>query len=228
MEEQTIIKVLVEKFGGSLWEKYGKRRVYINNIAAIYGIETARYNTGNISSAMLNGVKISNSEAKRTLSKMPDKFWYDLEDGKFHWKTWEGDDVQAREIAEDVIGKIEIAFEEEQQSEEATEEQLDREEWAQAYAEACVKCDDVMGQAELQYFPEDGSFGWSSSLVAVEAIVLDGECRWEYHTQLDDQPSVEELTEYFLGNDDLWSLHQQLIEDEIAEAESLLREYQLA
>jgi hypothetical protein len=90
MDKQKQITALTESsFGGSLWERYGKCRVYFEgaSIATRQGLKTSRYNSGNISSATLNGEKISNSEAKRILKAFQYfKIWYDFADGKFHIK----------------------------------------------------------------------------------------------------------------------------------------------
>lgn len=69
--------------GGNRWQKNGKDRVYINNWAEFAGIETTRYNTGNIASAYYQGERISNSQAGKLLSSI-DKVWYDAADGKLH------------------------------------------------------------------------------------------------------------------------------------------------
>ena len=61
---------------GSLWEKYGKRRVYIK-IEEALDIDVHYYNTGNISSACMNGETISNSKAREILSG---KCYIDLND----------------------------------------------------------------------------------------------------------------------------------------------------
>ena len=80
MNETEIIKKLTE-MGGKLWEKGTMRRVYFN--AQAWGLEVNHYNTGNISSATINGQGISNAEGYRCQNV---KIWYDLSDGKFHTK----------------------------------------------------------------------------------------------------------------------------------------------
>ncbi len=71
--------------GGREWRKGDKHRVYFNNIAPLIGLSLSRYGTGNISSARLDGRKISNSSARRILNSISRaKFWYDLADGDFH------------------------------------------------------------------------------------------------------------------------------------------------
>jgi len=86
MEEKHTITILTEQFGGSLWEKHGHRRIYFEgaNIAQQQGLDWASYNTGNISSATLNGDKISNSECRRILDGFRwFKIWYDLNRNEF-------------------------------------------------------------------------------------------------------------------------------------------------
>ncbi|MFJ7525171.1 helix-turn-helix domain-containing protein [Streptomyces griseus] len=69
--------------GGNRWQCNGMDRVYINNWAAFAGIETTRYNTGNISSASYQGAGVSNSQAYKLLGTI-DKVWFDAADGKIH------------------------------------------------------------------------------------------------------------------------------------------------
>ncbi|MET9051206.1 helix-turn-helix domain-containing protein [Streptomyces bacillaris] len=69
--------------GGNRWQRNGMDRVYINDWAAFAGIETTRYNTGNISSASYQGEGVSNSQAYKLLGSI-DKVWFDAADGKLH------------------------------------------------------------------------------------------------------------------------------------------------
>lgn len=78
---------ILKQIGGSEWKKDGKHRVYFNDLGKWYGIETERYNTGNICGATFRGKRMSNSQAKKELSKLMDcKVWYDATDGKFYRK----------------------------------------------------------------------------------------------------------------------------------------------
>ena len=61
-----IIQDLLQDKSHNLWEKYNKRRLYLD-FAKIVNLEVDRYNTGNISSAFLEGEKISNSKAYKYL-----------------------------------------------------------------------------------------------------------------------------------------------------------------
>lgn len=56
------IQELLKDTSNNLWEKYNKKRLYLD-FAKIVNLEVDRYNTGNISSAYLEGEKISNSKA---------------------------------------------------------------------------------------------------------------------------------------------------------------------
>lgn len=70
--------------GGSLWEKGSMRRVYFNDLSELYGLKADRYNTGNISSATLDGETISNSAARRIMVELSTaKLYYDLTAGTF-------------------------------------------------------------------------------------------------------------------------------------------------
>lgn len=54
--------------GCSRWTKYGKDRLYVHS--EFIGLSVTRYNTGNVSSAELNGERISNSYAKTLLGQL--------------------------------------------------------------------------------------------------------------------------------------------------------------
>lgn len=63
--------------GASRWTKYERDRLYIKRLADLIGLSYTKYNTGNISSAELNGETISNSECNRILAAL-DKAYIDL------------------------------------------------------------------------------------------------------------------------------------------------------
>ena len=78
---------------GSRWTKGQMDRIYFNNLAELYGVQTTRYNTGNISSATLDGERISNSQAGRICGRLAlAKVWYDISTTKFHGKDIGQDD----------------------------------------------------------------------------------------------------------------------------------------
>lgn len=63
--------------GASRWTKYERDRLYIKKLADLIGLSYTRHNTGNVSSAELNGETISNSECNRILAAL-DKAYIDL------------------------------------------------------------------------------------------------------------------------------------------------------
>lgn len=76
--EQKLIEI-----GCTVWEKYGRKRIYVNSdeeIEKVFGLSVDRYNSGRISSAHLNGEKISNSQAHRLLEFQP---YFDCLAGKW-------------------------------------------------------------------------------------------------------------------------------------------------
>ena len=89
--------------GGNLWEKAGMARIYFNDLESLMGLRISRYNTGNISSASLNGESISNSGAQRMLNSV-DKIWFDLADGKFYYRA--SDVALANQVVAAIRAKI--------------------------------------------------------------------------------------------------------------------------
>ena len=53
--------------------KYGKKRIYFNDnqLAKVFGLVVARYKSGAIKNAELNGEKISNSKAGKIIANNP-------------------------------------------------------------------------------------------------------------------------------------------------------------
>lgn len=99
----------LEKAGGKLWEKGEMRRVYFNatELERHFGLEIHTYNTGNISSAKLDGEKISNSQASKHANALHlGKLWYDLVAGKWMQQGLEG---YAKDIIESIKSEIEEA-----------------------------------------------------------------------------------------------------------------------
>ena len=97
--------------GGSRWQRDGMDRVYINDWPAFAGIETSRYNTGNISSATYQGEGISNSQAYKMLGSLS-KVWYDAADGKIHGRfgTSESRVATREEVWDAVVAGIRTAI----------------------------------------------------------------------------------------------------------------------
>lgn len=80
--------------GASRWTKYERDRLYIKRLADLIGLSYTKYNTGNISSAELNGETISNSECNRILAAL-DKAYIDLKTNTIY--------IDGREDAAEVI-----------------------------------------------------------------------------------------------------------------------------
>ena len=77
------VETSLTAIGCTTWEKYGRKRIYINSddqIEKVFGLSVGRYNSGMISSAFLNGEKISNSQARRLLTVKP---YFDCLAGKW-------------------------------------------------------------------------------------------------------------------------------------------------
>ena len=63
---------------GSRWQKEDMDRLYVNDLATVYGLTLTWYRTGNVSSALLDGQSISNTTARDLLDDLGDlKVWYD-------------------------------------------------------------------------------------------------------------------------------------------------------
>jgi hypothetical protein len=88
--ESTIIQNLIEDESNNLWEKYNKRRLYLD-FAKIINLEVDRYNTENISSAFLDGEKISNSKAYKYLQG---KAYIDLNTNKLECQYMHSDIIE--------------------------------------------------------------------------------------------------------------------------------------
>ena len=85
--ESTVQKL--EKAGGKEWESDDGRyhRVYFDDLPGWYGLQAERYGTGNISSAKLDGQKISNSQARKIESALyGGKVWYNVKTGEYESK----------------------------------------------------------------------------------------------------------------------------------------------
>ena len=84
---------------GTRWTKGDKDRIYFNDLMGLLGWELMRYNTGNISSASLNGQARSNSEARRVAQQLIGaKIWFDLNDGRW-WSQGLNPDTRSELIA---------------------------------------------------------------------------------------------------------------------------------
>ena len=73
----------LESLGMAVWgAEFGKARIYINleDMASVFGLVINQYKTGSISSASLNGEKISNSRAYKLLEN---KIYFDIAKQEF-------------------------------------------------------------------------------------------------------------------------------------------------
>lgn len=74
--------------GGKEWKKDAMHRVYFNDLPDLFGLKTSHYNTGNVSSASIDGQSISNARAREISSSLAmSKVWYDLADQEFHFRV---------------------------------------------------------------------------------------------------------------------------------------------
>ena len=71
---------------GEWTSRTGQHRRYVNNWTELAGLDVVRYKSGNVSSAALNGERISNSAACRLLAL---KVWLD-DDDAVHVDHWRG------------------------------------------------------------------------------------------------------------------------------------------
>lgn len=86
----------LESKGFSRWQKAGMDRLYIN--ATRLGLELDFYKTGNISSALLNGERISNCQARRLREC---KTYIDVMDGTVH-----SGDTDLKATAQHILDEI--------------------------------------------------------------------------------------------------------------------------
>lgn len=78
---QSNVDKLID-MGAQRWEKYGKDRLYIGQAGEkILNLDIERYKSGSISSATIDGQKISNSDAARYIMSFSEAY-IDLNTGK--------------------------------------------------------------------------------------------------------------------------------------------------
>lgn len=102
VETKNSEKILLKE-GGKKWSKNGKERVYLDDslIAKLIGLKYSTYSNGNISSASIQGEKISNSDARSYVqSIMRMKLFYDLKEGKFNFNGGEFEKEIVKKIKE--------------------------------------------------------------------------------------------------------------------------------
>lgn len=103
MKNEKLIEKLIE--GGAVrWTKYGKDRIYLRKfLEANIDLKISRYNTGNISHAVLDGEEISHTFGGNILANM-DKAYYDVEKGNI--KTWLYREDECVKIFKEIIEKV--------------------------------------------------------------------------------------------------------------------------
>lgn len=96
------------KIGGKEWKKDGRHNIYFNNLREHIGLQLSFYNTGNISSARLNGEIISNSQAKEICTSLDfGKLWFDVKENSFHYSGIRNNRTfSAQEMFEAIVIKI--------------------------------------------------------------------------------------------------------------------------
>ncbi len=95
------------KLLGSEWQKNGYHRIYFNELTELFGLSCRYYNTGNISSATLDGERITNCRAAEIASALANsKLWFDMEDQKFHSKMYGCRTYTAEVMRDEIIAEI--------------------------------------------------------------------------------------------------------------------------
>ncbi|MFA5407172.1 MAG: hypothetical protein WC343_00190 [Bacilli bacterium] len=106
---------LIEKLkraGGNEWQAGDHHRIYFNDLEDLYGLETTRYKTGNISTASLRGESISNNKARQiSYALRYGKLYYDLVEGS--WGSREIPESIDDELIEIIRRKAGLTEEEE-------------------------------------------------------------------------------------------------------------------
>lgn len=97
VEQLPIVNALI-KLGGREWktEDGEKHRVYFKNIREFYGLSCEFYkSSGRVSSATLNGDKISNNTANKLCTYLDlAGLYYDVNEGAFYSPKLDEDDFQ--------------------------------------------------------------------------------------------------------------------------------------
>lgn len=116
----------MKSIGGREWIKGDYHRIYFNLdfMADCINLDLDFYKTGNICSARLDGERISNCQAKRILTKLDGKFWYDVKTESFMIKEVDRD--YAKQIEQAILDKIQITEDTMELAGVDHKEQLDR------------------------------------------------------------------------------------------------------
>jgi hypothetical protein len=94
--------------GGKEWKRDHRHRIYIENIASLYGLKwEADPRSGRLINATLDGSPIDTADARELLARLKGvKIWYDLGKREFQWR----DAPDIKKIAERVVLAIEKAL----------------------------------------------------------------------------------------------------------------------
>lgn len=104
MNIQSLIQL-----GGSEWKKDGSHRIYFNfdELVDFVGLQVTRYGSGNVSSAKLDGEKISNARAVEMLSMLRvAKFYYDVPSGEFRFNMGDTRSMSGPKMASRIKASI--------------------------------------------------------------------------------------------------------------------------
>lgn len=103
MYGRSIVEQLIA-LGGKEWMSGEKHRIYFNNKIDFLNLEINRYGTGSVSSARMDGEKISNRSACRILDSLSQLsiYWDVNENCMRHY----GSDALAEKIIENINGKL--------------------------------------------------------------------------------------------------------------------------
>ena len=105
----TTASALINQNLGKRWTKGNHDRVYLNvdALANAIRLETDRYNSGNISSATLDGERISNTHAREILESLSGARAYcDARTGRLHWYAAGRESELARTAIETLIANL--------------------------------------------------------------------------------------------------------------------------
>lgn len=90
-------KLQAMKNVGNEWKGGDHHRLYFNIPYEELGLEVWYYKSGNVSSAKLDGERISNSEARRVMGRIG-KVFYDMVSGEIVTQYWRDEELEARAL----------------------------------------------------------------------------------------------------------------------------------
>lgn len=108
MTHATAIKLLSNKLGNR-WTKGNHDRVYLTPeaLTSALNLTIDRYGTGSVSSATLDGEKISNNYARQIFESLSHARAYcDARTGEFHWVEFGREAGKVAEAIENIIESL--------------------------------------------------------------------------------------------------------------------------